>query len=72
MNEEHTTTAATTTTAAAAPAAPAATTPAPSPASVRAAHEPLEGIHDLPVAQQIERYRTLHDDLAARLATEGE
>lgn len=38
------------------------------PATVHAQQEPLEGIHDLPVAEQIARYRALHDDLAAQLA----
>lgn len=46
--------------------------PAPSPATVRATLQPLDGIHDLPVEEQIARYRALHDDLATQLATEGE
>lgn len=46
--------------------------PIPTPAGVRATVEPLEGIHDLPVEEQIARYRALHDDLATQLATEAE
>ncbi|MDO5494864.1 MAG: hypothetical protein Q4G64_04050 [bacterium] len=42
------------------------------PASVRATQEPLEGIHELPVAEQIRRYRAIHDELAQRLAAEAE
>ena len=48
-------------------AAPGAT-----PGSVRTLHEPLEGIHDLPVREQIARYRLLHDELAKRLTREGD
>lgn len=43
---------------------------APNPAAIRANHEPLEGIHDLPIAEQIRRFRTLHDELASQLASE--
>lgn len=44
----------------------------PTPATVRAVHEPLDGIHDLPVEQQISRYRALHDELARELASEAD
>nr|NLD40912.1 hypothetical protein [Actinomycetales bacterium] len=42
----------------------------PSPATLRATQERLEGIHELPAVEQIDRYRALHDELAARLAAE--
>lgn len=50
---------------------PAVPGQAPTPRGMATAHDPLDGIHDLPVEEQIARYRTAYERLSTELHAES-